>query len=65
VLHLHRAGNGAAGVVVVADGRAEDGQDGVADELVDGAAVAQDHVGHGRQVVVEDGHDLARLERFA
>ena len=54
-----RAGDGAAGVVLARDRRAEERQDGVADELVDGPLVGSDDVGHRPEVVVERGRPRA------
>jgi hypothetical protein len=50
--------HGAQGVVLVHLRDAEDGHDGVADELLDGAAVPLDHGAH-RLVVA--GHDRSEL----
>ena len=47
-LHGDGGADGAIGVVLVGDGRAEDGHDGVADVLVDGPAVALDLARRGR-----------------
>ena len=58
LLHGEGAAQGALLVVILGQGRVEDHEDGVADELVDGAAVGQDHLGHGAQVVVEQAHDV-------
>jgi hypothetical protein len=64
-LHLEGAGDGALGVVGVGDRGAEQGEDRVAEELVDRAAVAVDHLGHRAEVDVEDRHDLLRAEALA
>ena len=69
-LHLPTAGQhvaafvyvgGALGVVGVPDRRAENGEDRVADELVDGAAVRDDDLCHVPEVVVEDLHDAGGI----
>ena len=57
-LHGERGGGGALGVVRMGQRRAEHGEDGVADELVDGAAIFDDDVGHAGQVLVQHTHHL-------
>ena len=50
--------HGAFGVVLVHGGHAEDADDGVADELLDGAAVGLDHPAGGGVVAPQDGVDV-------
>ena len=50
--------DGTLGVVLVRDGRAEDGHDRVADELLDGAAVALDLLAEAREVRADAGTDV-------
>ena len=57
-LHFTRGAHGAFGVVLARQRHAERGQDGVADELVDRAAVLDQHVHHQVEVSVEKAHDL-------
>ncbi len=52
--HVGRGAHGAQRVVFVRLGQAEDGHDGVADVLLDLAAVARDLGGHGCEVAVLD-----------
>ena len=58
---LHRALHRAVGVLVDPLGRAEDGQHGVADELVDVAAVAGDDRDDALEELVEPRHHLRRV----
>ena len=51
------AGDGPLGVVGPLERRPEDGQDGVADELVDGAVVFLDHRRHLAEIVVQQLDD--------
>ena len=60
VEHLQRRVASPAGMVLVGDGRAEDGHDAVAGELVDGALEALDRF---REDGEEALHDLAPLLR--
>jgi hypothetical protein len=63
--HVPRRADSAKSVVLVHHRDTEDGHDGVADELLDGAAVALDGLPHGAEVV---GHDAPRrlgVEAFA
>ncbi len=62
LLHLKRALDGGPGVVVPRQGCAEEHENGVAQELVDGAPGLDDHVGHRRQVLIEERHHLLRLQ---
>ena len=56
--------DGAQGVVLVRHRYAEDGHDGVADELLDRAAVALDRPPCGREVAVEHAPQRLRVERL-
>ncbi len=49
------------GVVGMRERRAEDREDRVADELVDGAAMRDDDLGHAGEVAVEDLHDVSGI----
>ena len=55
---VERRANGTLGVVLVGDRRAPDGHDGVADELLDGAAVELDQTTAGVEIAREE---LARV----
>ena len=57
-LHGQGAGGGALRVVGMRERRPEDREDGVADELVDRAAVLDHHVGHAGEVLVQHVHDV-------
>src|SRR6185369_16985093 len=57
--HLQGGAGGADDVVLVEDGHAEDGHDGVADELLDGPAVALDDAAHLGEVAGH--HELEGL----
>jgi hypothetical protein len=59
--HLVRGQHGAQGVVLVEDGDAEDGHDGVPDELLDRASVPLDD---GTHLGEEAGHDAAERLRI-
>ena len=50
--------HGALGVVLVHGGHAEDADHGVADELLDGAAVGLDHLAGGGVIPPQDGVDV-------
>ena len=63
-LHGQRATRRALGVVVVAARGAEHRQDGVAEKLVDGAAVLKNDLAHGAQVAVEQRHHAIGRELF-
>src|SRR5215831_12470837 len=62
LLHREGAAHRALGVVGPAEGRAEEDEDPVADELVDRAAVLDDHRRHLRQVLVEQPDHRRRPE---
>ena len=51
---LEAGPDGPLGVVLAGDGGAPDGHDGVADELLDGAAVAADHLAGELEVAVQE-----------
>ena len=57
-----RRADGALRVVLVRDGRAEDRHHRVADELLDGAAVALELLAHVRVVAAELGRDVLGVE---
>ena len=56
-LHGDGAGRGPLGVVLLPDRSAEQDEDSVADELVDGALVLLDDGHHGGQIAIEQLHD--------
>ena len=58
---LERGPDGALRVVLVRDRRAPDGHDGVADELLDRAAVEVDDLGRGVEVAGEELADRLRI----
>ena len=58
LLHLQRGPHGPLGVVLVGDRRAEQGHDGVADDLVDPAAEAGDVGGQPLEAAVDQVLDL-------
>jgi hypothetical protein len=60
-----RCAHGAQGVVLVHDGHAEDGEDGVADELLDRAAVPLDHGLRRLEVAGERRAQALRVESFS
>ena len=62
LLHLHRRPHGVLRVARVAQRSAPEGHQRVADVLVDGPAVAVDHLGQWREDVVQELDQLARLE---
>ncbi len=45
-LHVQCTGYGAVGMVGAVDWRAENGQDGVADEFINGATMTHNNIGH-------------------
>ena len=57
--------DGAFGVVLVHGGHAEDADHGIADELLDGAAVGLDHLARGGVVPTQDGVDVLRVGGLA
>ena len=61
VHQLQPGPDGPFGVVLPGDRCSPDGHDGVADELLDGAAVALDHVGAEREVAGQDLADVLRV----
>ena len=60
VLHVERGTDGPLGIVGVDDGRTEEGEHAVAEEVGDGAAVALDRVADDRQVAVEQVERVLR-----
>ena len=63
--HVGRRADGAQGVVLVHDRDAEHGHDGVADELLDGAAVALDRLAHRVEVAGHDAPGRLGVEALA
>ena len=61
-LHLEGAQAGAQGVVVVGFRNPEDGQDRIADELLEGAAKADDGIAQNRQSAVDTRPNLLGIE---
>ena len=59
-LHREPASHGFVGVVLTRQRRAEDDQDGIADNLINGAVVPSDHVDHGFEINVEKIDHLLR-----
>ena len=57
--------HGALGVVLVGGGHAEDANDGVADELLDGAAVGLDRFGGAGEVLAEQAVHVLGVGGFA
>jgi len=49
-------------MIIVGDRRAEDHQQGVTDDLIDGALVTTDDLHHGLEVQIENLDDLVRAE---
>ena len=63
-LHLDRRADGALGVVLVRPRHAEDGQDGVAHELLEEPLVATDLLGQSVERPADDGLDHLRILAF-
>ena len=63
-LHLERAPNGAFGVVLVGDRRAEQRDERIADKLVDAAAVPLDVRGERGETPVDEVFDAFRIGRL-
>ncbi len=61
-LHLEGAQTGAQGIVVVGDRGSEDRQHGVADELLERSAEADDGLAEQRQRAVDPGSNLLRIQ---
>ena len=59
--HLERGDHGSFGVVLERDRISEEREDAVADVLVERAAVAEDDIGHHREVLVEPVDQLLGL----
>ena len=62
LLHAQGGPHGPLGVVLVGDRRAEQGDDGVAHDLVDLAAEAGDVLGQAVEAAVDEVLDLLRVE---
>src|SRR5262245_43953842 len=64
LLHLERRGNRVLRVAGIVERRAPEGHDAIADELVEGPAVAEHHPDLAREIAIEQGDDLLRRARL-
>ena len=63
-LHIDGRLNGALGIAVGGDRRAEQRHDAVADIFIERAAGVENHAGHGGEKFIQQQHDFARVEMF-
>ncbi len=64
LLHLESAAHGSLGRIGHRHGGPEDYQDGIPDDLVNGAAMFMDNLDHGGKVMVQQGHHHSGLKLF-
>ena len=65
LVHGDGGEDGAVGIVVAGDRRAPEGDDGVADELVDRPAMAEHDLAQHVEIAVEQAGELLRADRVA
>ena len=64
LLHAQRGAAGVARVARIGERRVPEGHDGVAHEFIDRAALGEDHLGQGREQLVEEADQLLGGEAF-
>ena len=63
-MHRQRRVDGPRRVALVGGRYPEDGHDGVADELLDAAAIVENGLGDALEVAIDNGADLFRVQRL-
>src|SRR3990170_5565786 len=60
--HLHRRPHRPSGIIFVCPGDAEDGEDGVSNELFDGPPVPLNRLDHSREILLQEGSPVFGIE---